>query len=115
MIADRLTATELTKLNRVPTNRDFEAAILLRMAASRAALLAANRAAPSVPAVHGQTRSPAVGLLASLADAPRVTLLLAFCVGAIVLGPRRTIVIVSRSGITAWLGGTARKVILKSV
>ncbi|MFM0557927.1 hypothetical protein P0D69_44450 [Paraburkholderia sediminicola] len=102
-------------MTRAPTNRDAETAMLLRMAESRTALLAANSTPPSVPAAHGQTRSSAVGLIASLADAPRVTLLLAFCVGAIVLGPRRTIVIASRSGITAWLGGTVRKVILKSV
>jgi len=102
-------------MNRVPTNRGAETAILLRMAESRIALLAANSTPPSVPAVHGQTRSPAVGLIASLADAPRVTLLLALCVGAIVLGPRRAIVIASRSGVTAWLGGTVRKVILRSV
>ena len=102
-------------MTRAPANRDAEAAILLRMAESRAALLAANSTPPSVPAAHGQTRSSAVGLIASLADAPHVTLLLALCVGAIVLGPGRAIVIASRSGIAAWLGGTVRKIILKSV
>jgi hypothetical protein len=102
-------------VTRAPTTREAETAILLRMAESRTALLAATSAPPSVPAVRGQTWSPAVGLIASLADAPRVTLLLASCVGAIVLGPRRTFGIVSRSGIHAWLGGTVRKVILRSV
>ncbi|MFM0624626.1 hypothetical protein [Paraburkholderia xenovorans] len=100
-------------MNRESTNREAETAILLRMAASRTALLAAYNTSPSVPAVRGQTPFSAAGLIASLADAPRVTLLLALCVGAIVLGPRRTIIIASRSGITAWLGGTVRKVILK--
>ncbi|MEA3085059.1 MAG: hypothetical protein QOC89_2756 [Paraburkholderia sp.] len=102
-------------MTRAPTSREAETALLLRMAESRTALLAANSTPSSVPAVHGQTRPPAVGLIASLADAPRVTLLLALCVGAIVLGPRRAIVIASRSGVTAWLGGTVRKVILRSV
>ncbi|PRX32919.1 hypothetical protein B0G75_103146 [Paraburkholderia sp. BL18I3N2] len=102
-------------MNRRHTNRERESAILARMAESRAALLAANCTPLSAPAVHGRSRSPAVGLVASLADAPRVTLLLALCAGAIVLGPRRTIGIVSRSGITAWLGGTVRKAILRSV
>lgn len=97
------------------TDREAETAILLRMAASRAALLAANSTPSSVPAVHGRTRSPAVDVIASLADAPRVTLLVALCVGAIVLGPRRTIGIASRSGITAFLGSTVRKAILRSV
>jgi hypothetical protein len=102
-------------MSRAPPAGEAETAILLRMAASRAALLAANSALRSVPAVPGQTRAPAVGLIASLATAPRVTLLVALCIGAIVLGPRRTIGIASRSGITAWLGGTVRKVILKTM
>jgi hypothetical protein len=50
-----------------------------------------------------------------LADAPHVTLLLALGVGTIVLGPRRTIGIAGRAGIAAWLGGTMRNVIRKSV
>jgi hypothetical protein len=102
-------------MNRVATNNEAETAILLRMEESRTALLAANSTPPSVPAVLGQTRPPAVGLIASLADAPRVTLLLALCVGAIVLGPRRTVGIAGRSGIAAWLGGTVRKAVLKSL
>ncbi|WP_240975366.1 hypothetical protein [Paraburkholderia aromaticivorans] len=100
-------------MNRASINREAETAILLRMAESRTALLAANSTSPSVPAVGGQTPFSAAGLIVSLADAPRVTLLLALCVGAIVLGPRRTIIIASRSGITAWLRGTVRKVILR--
>ncbi|MCI0152069.1 hypothetical protein KNO81_40280 [Paraburkholderia sediminicola] len=84
------------------------------MAASRAALLAANRPPPSVRTVRGQTRSPVASVMTSLADAPRVTLLLEFCVSVVVLGPRRTIGIAGRSGITAWLGGTVRRVILKA-
>ena len=97
------------------TPNEAETAILLRMAASRAALLAANSAPPSVPAVPGQIRSPVTSFIASLKDAPRVTLLLALCVGAIVLGPRRATGIASRSGIAAWLGGTVRKVVLETV
>jgi hypothetical protein len=103
-------------MNRASTGMETESAILLRMADSRAALLVANSTPPpSVPVVHGQNRSPAVSVMASLAEAPRVTLLLALCIGAIVLGPRRTIGIAGRSGITAWLGGTVRKVMLRSV
>jgi hypothetical protein len=44
-----------------------------------------------------------------------VTLLLALCVAAIVLGPRRTVGIVGRSGITAWLSVAARKAIANGV
>jgi len=99
-------------MNRETTNTPAETAILARMAESRVALLAANSTPPAVPGGHKQSRSSASSLMASLAAAPRVTLVLALCVGAIVLGPRRTIGIVSRSGITAWLGGTVRKVVL---
>ncbi|REE23603.1 hypothetical protein B0G71_6879 [Paraburkholderia sp. BL27I4N3] len=57
-------------------------------------------------------REAEAAILLRMAEAPRVTLPLALCVGAIVLGPRRTIVIAGHSGITAWLGGTVRKVLL---
>ncbi|MFM0246187.1 hypothetical protein [Paraburkholderia sediminicola] len=102
-------------MSRAPTDREAETAILLRMAQSRAALLVANRPPPSVPTVRGQTRSPVASVIALLEDAPRVTLLLALCVGTIVLGPRKTIGVASHSGIAAWLGGTVRNVIRKSV
>src|SRR6201996_4019640 len=97
------------KMNRVATNSEAETAILLRMAESRTALLAANSTPPLVATEGGLTWPRTASTIASLADAPRVTLLLALCVGAIVLGPRRTIVIAIRSGITAWLGYTVRK------
>jgi hypothetical protein len=91
-------------MNRALNDKEAELAILQRMAISRAALLAANSTPPSVRAVHGQTWSPAANLIALLADAPRVTLMLALCVGAIVLGPRRTIVIVITSTTTQSTG-----------
>jgi hypothetical protein len=98
-----------------PTDREAETAILLRMAKSRAALLKANCPPPTMPVAHGQTRSAVASMVALLADAPHVTLLLALGVGTIVLGPRRTIGIAGRAGIAAWLGGTMRNVIRKSV
>lgn len=102
-------------MTRTTDNKDAQAVILLRMADTRAALLAANKAPPSVPAVHGQRRSQATALMSALSETPRVTLLLALCVGAIVLGPRRTIGIMGRSGLTAWLAGTARKMASRAV
>lgn len=102
-------------MNREHSGREAETAILLRMAASREALLAANSAPPTSPTGRGQKRSPTASLIASLADAPRVALLLAISVGAIVLGPRRTIDIVTRAGITAGLGSAARKAIAGGV
>ena len=86
------------------TAEEVETAILLRMAASREALLIANSGPPRVPAESRQTQSAEASMASTLAGAPRVTLLLALCVGAIVLGPRRAVGIASRSGITAWLG-----------
>ncbi len=93
-----------------------ETEILTRMAASRAALLLANHSAPpSVPVLRRQTTPPAAGLITSLAAAPRVTLLLALCIGVIALGPHRTLRVVGRSGITALLAGTTRKVIAQAI
>lgn len=96
-------------MNRVPTHRESEAAILLRMAESRTALLEANKLALQVPLTRGPRRVPGTNFVAALTEAPRVALLLAFCVGAIVLGPRRTIGIAGRSGVTAWVAASARK------
>jgi hypothetical protein len=92
---------------------EAQTAVLLRMAASREALLRANRAPPSAQVGSEQPQAVVASLLASLAGAPRVTLLLALCVGAIVLGPRRTISVAGRSGITAWIGIAARKAFTK--
>lgn len=96
-------------MNRVPSYHESEAAILARMAESRVALLAANTVTEAVDASGGPARIPGANLVAALVETPRVALLLAFCVGAIVLGPRRTISIAGRSGVTAWVAASARK------
>ena len=97
-----------------PIAKDAESAILIRMATSRTALLAANNAAASAPESHGIRRSAAT-VVASLADAPHVTLLMALCVGGIILGPRRTIGIVSRSSVTAWIAANVKRMVSGSV
>lgn len=102
-------------MSRAIDNKEAQAAILLRMADTRAALLAANNAPPALPVAQGQMRTQATALMSALAEAPRVTLVLALCVGAVVFGPRRTIGIVGRSGLTAWLSGTARKMASRAV
>jgi hypothetical protein len=95
---------------------ETETAILLRMSASRGALLAANRTPSSIRAARGNSREHAAStIVASLAGAPRVALVLALCAGAILPGPRQAIGIASRSGITAWLGRTARDVMLRAI
>jgi hypothetical protein len=96
-------------VNRVPAYREPEAAILLRMAESRTALLEANHLAVQIPVTSGQPGVPGATFIAALTQAPRVALLLGFCVGAIVLGPRRTIGIAGRSGVAAWVAASARK------
>jgi hypothetical protein len=96
-------------------NKIAENATLMRMAQSRTALLAANSMPPPVMVASHRSRLPAPSILAPLADAPRVTLLLALCVGAIVLGPRRTLGIAGRSGIASWVGSNVRKAVLGAI
>jgi hypothetical protein len=96
-------------VNRVSTYRESEAAILLRMAESRTALLEANNLAGQISVTRGHPKASGANFVAALVGAPRVALLLAFCVGAIVLGPRRTIGIAGRSGVAAWVAASARK------
>ncbi|MGA7778358.1 MAG: hypothetical protein WCA85_11700 [Paraburkholderia sp.] len=98
-------------MNRALTHEEAETAILSRMAASRMALLETNSTPPINPAAKGQPRLAAASFLSALADAPRVTLVLALCVSAIVLGPARTVGIAGRSGTTALLGGSVRKLV----
>jgi hypothetical protein len=99
-----------------PVANEAETASLLRMAESRDALLVANSTASITPARVAQSaQHPVPTLVTSLAGAPRVALVLALCVGAIVLGPRRAVGITSRAGVTAWLAGAARNVILNAI
>ena len=84
--------------------------ILERMEASRTALVVANRTV-ALPAARPASRSAARSVLASLAEAPHVALLLALVIGGIVLGPRRTLSIAGRSGLTAWIARNARRAI----
>ena len=95
-------------MNRAPFREEAEAAILARMAASRAALLEANSPPPGVSVVRRQTSLPAT-FVSAIAETPRVATLLALCVGAIILGPRRTLAIAGRSGAAAWVGSSVRK------
>jgi hypothetical protein len=84
--------------------------ILERMEASRTALVVANQTA-ALPAPRAAARSSVSHVLASLAEAPHVALLLALVVGGIVLGPRRTLTVAGRSGLTAWIARNARRAI----
>jgi hypothetical protein len=103
-------------MTRPITPEEAESVILARMAASRMALLEANRTPIAVPApvALAQTRRTAADFVGALAKAPRVTVLLALCAGAIVLGPRRTVTIAGRSGAAAWVGASVRKLVQKT-
>ncbi|MFM0061017.1 hypothetical protein PQR64_35930 [Paraburkholderia phytofirmans] len=101
-------------MKRAIGNKEQETAILTRMADSRAALVEANSAPQPISGSRNRNRHPAAGILASLPDAPHVTLVLALSVGAIAFGPRRLFGIAARSGITAWLGRTIHQAILKA-
>lgn len=101
-------------MKRAIGNKEQETAILTRMADSRAALVEANSTPQPISGSRDRNRHPAAGILASIADAPHVTLVLALSVGAIAFGPRRLVGIAARSGITAWLGRTIHQAILKA-
>jgi hypothetical protein len=100
-------------MNRALTCEEAETAILARMAASRVALLEANSTPTDVSVARRQTRLSAASVVGAMTEAPRVTVLLAICVGVIVLGPRRTVAIVSRSGVAAWVGSSVRKLFIR--
>jgi hypothetical protein len=95
---------------KLAVHKDVQAVLLQRMAVSRTALLEANRLAASPP-LRALARGSAANVVASLVDAPHVTLLLALVAGGIILGPRRTVRIAGRSGLTAWIARSVRQLV----
>jgi hypothetical protein len=89
-------------------------ALLEHMAASRTELVEKNRAL-ALPAprtyTHASTASRISSIASALGDAPHVALLLALIAGGIVLGPRRTLTIASRSGAAAWISRNVRQLV----
>ncbi|MCC8402317.1 hypothetical protein LJ655_10500 [Paraburkholderia sp. MMS20-SJTN17] len=86
--------------------------VLERMEASRTALVAANRKA-ALPTARAAGRPSVGNLYAALTEAPRVTMLVALVVGIIVFGPRRTLTIAGRSGLTAWIASNVRRALTR--
>jgi hypothetical protein len=84
--------------------------ILERMAISRSQLLATRAPQSSLPRLP---RSPgrAVEIAGALRDAPRVSMLLAMCVGALVFGPRRMLMMAARSAAAALIAKTVRSAV----
>lgn len=91
------------------THEEARAAILYRMEASRAALLAANALSAQDARQRRSVLTGPVGVVTALGATPRVGLLLALCVAAIAFGPRRAIAVASRSALTAWLAGSVKR------
>jgi hypothetical protein len=93
-------------IRKLGVHENVRTAMLQHMAVSRSALLQANRLAVS-PRSSAVTRGFATSVV-SLVEAPHVALLLALVAGGIILGPRRTIRIAGRSGLTAWIARNVR-------
>ncbi len=89
-------------------NDASRAALLARMAASRAQLIATQEAVQLADAQRKTTFAPA-RLPALLATAPHVTLLAAIVDGSLILGPRRIASVVVRNGLAAWIAKTVRR------
>ncbi|WP_027800717.1 hypothetical protein [Paraburkholderia dilworthii] len=90
-------------------HQERRAAILQRMATSRARLLSANLALHT-PRRTARAGVPAVNVMSSLADTPYVALLLAAGFAAVLLGPRKAIGTLARTSVMAWLTRSARSV-----
>jgi hypothetical protein len=85
-------------------------ALLARMAATRAELLAAHDAVRLAEA----RRKPvftASNVRALAASAPHVTLAAAILAGAMLLGPRRIATVVVRNGLTGWIAKMVRRLV----
>jgi hypothetical protein len=87
---------------------ESRAAVLERMAASRAELLAAQRAAK----LQEAGRKPSLLLTqlpALISTAPTVSLLVAVILGSLIVGPRKIASVVVRNGLMAWIAKTVRR------
>ncbi|GAB2909485.1 hypothetical protein GCM10027093_54490 [Paraburkholderia jirisanensis] len=91
-------------------NKVLHAAVLARMAVSRADLLAAREAAAAKAGAPRRSSFAPANLPALVSTAPNVTLLAAILLGSLILGPRRIASLVVRNGLTAWIARTVRRV-----
>lgn len=95
---------------RSPADVDSREALLARMATSRADLLATNRKVQAIAVSRKTTLTPAI-LPALVATAPNVLFLIAMVVGSLVLGPRKTVTLAVRNGLTAWIAKMVRRLV----
>ena len=88
-----------------------EAAIIDRMALARAELLAANLEARDRRSRKKRTSDQALTLSnvgRALLDAPTVTLLVSIALGSLIVGPKRIVPVVLRTGLTGWVAHNVR-------
>lgn len=98
--------------------RAREAAVLERMQTSRERFRAVDRALRTAGVHRSATQSAQNSLALTLTnvaralhDAPRVTLLGSIALAALVLGPRRVVPLVVRTGLTSWVSRNVRAVV----
>jgi hypothetical protein len=90
-------------------NKVLHAAVLARMAVTRADLLAAHEVAKAGAQRRTSSSFAPANLPALVSTAPNVTLLAAIVLGSLILGPRRIASLVVRNGLTAWIARTVRR------
>jgi hypothetical protein len=101
--------------NRDDLRHQREAALLARMQMSRAQLLAMNLELREAGRRRGNSRNTSTSTALSLANigralmaAPRVTLLASVALGIVIIGPRRVVPVVVRTGVTSWIARNVR-------
>ncbi|MEI5995907.1 hypothetical protein H3V53_01340 [Paraburkholderia bengalensis] len=94
-----MNARTSARLQREALLRERMAVSRDQLLAERAALLLEDARRPSLPARLHELYS----------TAPNVTMLTAFALGMLVIGPRRVVSVVVRNGLIGWLGKTVRR------
>ncbi|MCP3711583.1 hypothetical protein M3I54_32310 [Paraburkholderia sp. CNPSo 3274] len=86
-----------------------EAVLLSHMELARAQLLAANVGSRLVERASARTNSLSVANVGrALIAAPNVTLLGSLLLGTLLIGPRRVVPVVLRTGLTGWIARNVR-------
>ena len=99
--------------HRARLRHEHEAAVLARMELTRIELLSANvslRMGEHSP-VPGDSKLSLSNLAHALKEAPNVTLLGSVVLGMLLVGPKRIVPIVLRTGFTSWIARNVRSVV----
>ena len=96
--------------HRARLRHELESAVLARMELTRTELLAANvslRIGEHAP-VPGDNRLTLSNIGHALTAAPNVTLLGSIVLGSLLVGPKRIVPVVLRTGLTTWVARNVR-------